>query len=512
MNMVGVAVGAITGVVNYLVPPFTRHISYLYHHKRNANDLRIQMERLGEVTEDTQRLVNAAEMRGEVIRVVVKGWLEKVNGIVSKETELQNALKESKGCLQGGCSGRYKVGKHAKRMIDEVRELLNVGGTFAAAGVSHPSPLPPGLESMQTLDFQEYGSTKSAMSQIMNALNDENINMIGVYGIGGVGKTTLMKEVAKISKNDGFFGQVVMVIVSQNPDLKKIQAEIAENLGQPLTQESLLVRARILSERIKKEKRTLLVLDDLWKPLNLVEEVGIPYGNNCKVVLTTRQLEVCNQMKTQSNVEVKVLSEGDAWVLFKWAAGDRIEVDDTLRLVANEVVRECAGLPLAIVVIGSTLRDKDQHTWEDAASELKKSSSSPPDIEGVHNKIFCPLKWSYDFLDNDATRFCLLLCCMFPEDYLISVEDDLLPYVVGEGLFENVHTLTKAKNRLHTQVERLKRSCLLLEDDREGYVRMHDVIRDVCIWIASSEVHGFVVKSGRPLTIWPDGEILKKCK
>ncbi|XP_043693173.1 disease resistance protein At4g27190-like [Telopea speciosissima] len=507
--VVGVAIGAITEVVKYFVSPFTRRISYLVHHKRNANDLRNQIARLGKVKEDVQSFVNAAHMRGEVIRVVVEGWLIKVNQMQSKEMELQNALEESKGCLQGGCSGRYQVGKNAKHMIDEVKELLNEGGTFAA--VSDPSPLPPSIESMQTLDFQEFGSTKSAMDQIMKALKDEDINMVGVYGMAGVGKTTLMKEVAKILKKDGLFDQVMMVTVSQDPVLTKLQGEIAENLGLPLTQASLSVRARFLLDSLK-EKRILLVLDDLWEQLNLLEELGIPCGNNCKVVLTTRRLEVCNQMKTQSNVEVKVLSEGDAWVLFKSVVGERIEEDNMLCSVANQVVRECGGLPLIVVVIGSTLRDKDLSTWEDAASELKKSSSSPPDIEGLHKKVFCPIKWSYDFLDNDATKFCFLLCCLFPEDSIIS-EEDLLPYVVGERVFGNIHTLTEARKRLHTQMERLKRSCLLLDDHKkEGCVRMHDVIQDVSIWIASSEGHDFVVVSGRPLTNWPDGETLRKCK
>ncbi|XP_043689081.1 probable disease resistance protein At5g63020 isoform X2 [Telopea speciosissima] len=183
--IVGVAVGAITELVKYMVSPFTRHISYLVHHKRNANDLGAQMKNLGEKKEDVQRLVSAAHMRGEVIRVVVEGWLKDVHQVQSKETELQNALEEiSKGCLQGGCSTHYQVGKDAKCMIDEVKKLLNKGETFTV--VSDPSPLPPSLETLQTLDFQVYGSTKLAMDEIMNALKDEHINMVGVYGIGGM--------------------------------------------------------------------------------------------------------------------------------------------------------------------------------------------------------------------------------------------------------------------------------------------------------------------------------------
>ncbi|XP_043687954.1 LOW QUALITY PROTEIN: putative disease resistance protein At1g63350 [Telopea speciosissima] len=492
-----IVIGGITEVVKYLVSPFMDNISYLIHYKRNSNDLKNEMARLGEMEEDVQRSVDAARLRGDVIKVVVESWLTRVKEKQNEETTLHNSLEESKGCPQRGCSLRYRVGKDAKRMIDEVKKLLIEGQTFVS--VSDPSPLPPGPESMQTLDFQVYESTKSAMDKIMKALKDQNIKMVGVYGIGGVGKTTLMRELAKKLKKDGHFDQVVMVTVSQEPVFKKIQGEIAENLGLPLTEESLDVRARRLIDRLRKEKRILIVLDDLWKRLDLLQEVGIPCGNNCKVVLTTRQLQVCSQMETQINVEVKVLSEGDAWSLFKWASGDCVENDNTLHAVAKEIVRECGGLPIAIITIGRALRRKDRYVWEDAASQLKKSNSSPPDIEGVNEKVFHSIKLSY-----------------LPEDFSIS-EDDLLPHVIGEGVFGDIKTLVESRNRLHMHLERLKASCLLLDADserEEGCVKMHDVIRDVSIWIASQQGRDFVIKSGRGLTDLPeeDMEKLRKCK
>ncbi|KAJ4967578.1 hypothetical protein NE237_019427 [Protea cynaroides] len=338
-----IIIGAITEVVKYLFSPFTDHFGYLVHYKRNSNDLKEPMARLGERKEDVQRSIDAAHIRGEVIKVMVKSWLKRVNEMQSKEMTLNNTLKQSKGCFQGGCYVHYQVGKDEKQIIDQVKELINEGRTFT--DVSDPASLPPSLEIKPTLEFQVYDSTKLAMDQIMGALKRENVNMVGVYGFGGVGKTTLMKQMAKILERHEVFYHVVMVIVSQDPIWTKIQGEIAENLGLPLTQEFLSMRARLLLDRLKKEKRILIVLDDFWNPLNLLEQIGIPYGNNYKVVLTTRQLEVCIQMKTQFNVEVKVLAKGDAWTLFKWAARDIIENDNTLRPKAKQIVRECGVFP-----------------------------------------------------------------------------------------------------------------------------------------------------------------------
>ncbi|KAJ4967582.1 hypothetical protein NE237_019431 [Protea cynaroides] len=511
VTTIDIVINAISEVIKYLVSPFMDHVSYLVYYKKNANDLREQMARLGELKADVQRSIDAAHMRGEVIKIVVENWLTRANEMQSKEMILNNTLEQNKGCLQGGCSMHYQVGKNAKQMIEQVKELLIEGRTFTT--MLDPTPLPPSLETMQTLDFQVYDSTKLAMDQIMEALKREHVNMVGVYGLGGVGKTTLMKQMAKILERDGFFNHVVMVTVSQVPAWTKIQGEIAKNLGLKFTDDSLSVRARRLVDRLKGEKRILIVLDDLWKPLNLLEQIGIPYGNNCKIVLTTRLLEVCIQMETQFNVEVKVLLEGDAWILFKRAVGELIENDNTLHSVAKQIVRECGGLPLAIVIIGRALRAKDQSVWNDAASELMKMSSSPPDIQGMHEKVFRSIELSYNYLASEATKFCFLLCCMFPKDSSIS-ENDLLPYVVGEGVFRDIASLYEVRNKLHTHMERLKGSCLLVDDcRRKGFVRMHDVIRDVSIWIASKEGHDFVVKSGRGLTQFQDrDEELGKCK
>ncbi|XP_043699768.1 probable disease resistance protein At4g27220 [Telopea speciosissima] len=76
--------------------------------------------------------------------------------------------------------------------------------------------------------------------------------------------------------------------------------------------------------------------------------------------------------------------------------------------------------------------------------------------------------------------------------------------------------MNEARNRLHTVLDTLKRSSLLLNVDnptRNGCVRMHDIVRDVAIWIASHEdQHGFVVKAGSGLEEWPNMENLRNCK
>ncbi|XP_043698685.1 disease resistance protein At4g27190-like [Telopea speciosissima] len=217
-------------------------------------------------------------------------------------------------------------------------------------------------------------------------------------------------------------------------------------------------------------------------------------------------------MNTQYNVEVKELEEADAWKLFGMSVGgDRLDSSE-LHEVAREVVKECGGLSVALVTVGKALRNKDRTVWVDALTQLRMSI--PSRIPGIQKQVFS-IKLSYDYLESEETRHCFLLCCLFPEDFLIS-KDDLLPYVWAEGIFEAIENMNEARNRLHTVLDTLKRSSLLLnvdDDSRFECVRMHDIVRDVAIWIASHEdQHGFVVKVGSGLKEWPNILNLRNCK
>ncbi|KAF9609633.1 hypothetical protein IFM89_017772 [Coptis chinensis] len=350
------------------------------------------------------------------------------------------------------------------------------------------------------------------MEEVIAALKDDRVSIVAVYGMGGVGKTTLMKQVAKDIIKDKLFDKVVMTIVSQNPDLRSIQEQIAEGLGVQLPKENAFLRAAKLCERLKHEKKILLIVDDLWTRLELAE-VGIPNGNEhsgCKVVFTTRSLDACCMMNSQAKIEVHTLSQLDSWNLFRYHATD-IVYSDGLHKIASEVVNKCDGLPLALVTLGRALQGRDRIVWEDAALQLGKSIF--PQVDGMHAKVFNSIKLSYDYIESEEMKKTFLFCCTFPEDHKIIVEDDLLRYAIGERILKNVDNLMEAKIRLHKVVDSLIASGLMLRVRRStvvnghildrGGIMMHDVVRDVATVIASEDTPGFIVRAGIGLKLWP---------
>ncbi|XP_077222002.1 putative disease resistance protein At1g51480 [Tasmannia lanceolata] len=165
------------------------------------------------------------------------------------------------------------------------------------------------------------------------------------------------------------------------------------------------------------------MLDDLWEEI-ILDDVGIPKPNKenkCKIVLSTHFLQVSNAMDADMQFKVKTLGSDKAWNLFHEKAGEVVVWPD-IQALAVEVVKECDGLPLAIITVGRAMRGKERkEVWLDALRVLKELAV--PEIEGMEPKVFRSLKLSYDCLEEDNIKLYFLYCALYPEDYVIDVSD-----------------------------------------------------------------------------------------
>ena len=107
----------------------------------------------------------------------------------------------------------------------------------------------------------------------------------------------------------------------------------------------------------------------------------------------------------------------------------------------------------------------------------------PSKFSGMGDHVFPVLKFSYDSLQNGTLRSCFLYLAVFQDDYVI-IDNDLINLWIGEGFLDEFDNLHEARNQGHNIIEHLKVACLF-ESDEDNLIKMHDVIRDMALWLTS---------------------------
>ncbi|TQD96458.1 hypothetical protein C1H46_017953 [Malus baccata] len=336
----------------------------------------------------------------------------------------------------------------------------------------------------------------------MDELRIPNTDLILVYGIGGVGKTTLVEEVLRQAVKEKLFADAVMVTSVQNPDLEGIQKEIDRKLGMEVQEsETMSVRALHLCDRVK-HKKVLVILDNIWESIDL-QAVGLPCLPTCRILLTSRTRKLLSSEKrSQKDFELRVLNEEEAWVLFETKAGDVVKNPD-IRNVATDVAKKCGGLPLLVVTVASSLRNRSTLTvWKNALRCLKVFDNEDP----ANQEAYSALEWSYNQLDDQKLKPLFLICGILVNHFGNASLTDLFKYTIGLGMFKNIDSVEDAQYALHVRIEELKDSCLLLDSKDNTSIAMHDLLRDVAISIASKGHRALLRAKGDDLKEWPNNK------
>ena len=256
------------------------------------------------------------------------------------------------------------------------------------------------------------------IKRVSKLLEDDKVFVIGICGMGGVGKTLLATLVENEVKRKVTFKDVFWVTVSHNHSISKLQHDIAKRIGLKLDEDDERVRADSLSVAMEKKGKSILILDDVWKYIDL-QKVGIhPEVNGIKVILTTRLKHVCHQMDCQpyAILQMYPLNTHEDWELFMLKLGH----DGTPKILPNEIERigRCIveiykGLPLAINVMARTMkRIDDFHQWKHGLNKHEKLELG----QMVEEEVFKVLKCSYDNLMAKNLQNCFLYCALLSID------------------------------------------------------------------------------------------------
>ncbi|XP_073002834.1 LOW QUALITY PROTEIN: disease resistance protein RPS5-like [Typha latifolia] len=480
---------ALAPLFNFLM----RQLTYPFKAGDNVRALRSASGHLLTKKDDVVEKIEIAERNGQRPTHQLQRWLDEVEATKTQVDAIVEKYKQSClcfKCFSPDCCSNYTISKTAAKKLLDVQRLLNSETTEEVS----ITPVPPPVQEVPIpTTSTALPNANPNLEEALHYIKEEQVvGMIGIWGMGGVGKTCLLGQINNSFIGDSSFDVVIFYTASQSYTTRNFQKEIAKSLklqrdGDVSTQAHIIFS--FLSKR-----NFLLLLDDIWERIDL-QEVGIPFplglvgGCKRKVVLTTRSTTVCGQMEVRKKIKVESLNYQDAWSLFLEKVGEEtISSHPRISSLAKDVVKELRGLPLALITTGRAMYEKkDPREWEHAIDLLKKSQldkvekHSPEDIE---KGTFYRLKFSYDSLNSDTLRECFLSCSMWPEDYWIKKEE-LIECWMGLGLIKEFDNMSEAFNTGYTLIGDLVAACLLEPDRRYGLrVRMHDVLRDMALWIA----------------------------
>ncbi|XP_029128535.1 putative disease resistance RPP13-like protein 1, partial [Cajanus cajan] len=324
-------------------------------------------------------------------------------------------------------------------------------------------------------------------------LSDEDgkknhMEVLTILGMGGLGKTTLAQCLYNDNAVQKHFDLTIWAWVSDDFDVFRVTKTIVESVTSKKSDSTNLDALRVELKNNLRDKKFLLVLDDLWnEKYNDWNHLIAPFTSGkkgSKIIVTTRQHRVAQITHTFPICELNRLTDENCWcILAKHAFGNEGFIKyPMLEEIGRKIARKCDGLPLAAKTLGGLLRSiVDVEEW----NRILKSNL------WAHNDVTPALRISYLHLPAHLKR-CFAYCSIFPKQHLLDRKELILLWM-AEGFLQQIHgekSLESAGDECFNEL--LSRS--LIEKDKaitEEKFRMHDLTYDLARLVSGKSSYNF---------------------
>ncbi|XP_073036468.1 putative disease resistance RPP13-like protein 3 [Primulina eburnea] len=336
--------------------------------------------------------------------------------------------------------------------------------------------------------------------QIMEILtgHQSSLRIISIVGMGGIGKTTLARNVYHHPYIVHHFHVHAWVTISQQYSLHGIVLALMKEIGilakcsKEEEGEEITQSVDELGERLHKSlsgRKYLIVMDDLWsiECWNDIKMFFPDNNNGSRFMITTRQTKVADDFRSCTPHQLHLLDKDQSWALFcDKVFGKESCCPPELEEVGKTIVRNCGGLPLAIVAISGLLAKSSRAVeyWEHVANNTHEALN-----KGGDGLCFEILSLSYKHLPVHL-KPCFLYMAIFPEDRKIKISK-LVKLWVAEGILKPMSSRSLeeiAEDNLKDLIDRnLIQVHAYGSRNKIKTCTIHDLLRDLCLREAQKE-------------------------
>ncbi|KAJ9558662.1 hypothetical protein OSB04_013276 [Centaurea solstitialis] len=293
-------------------------------------------------------------------------------------------------------------------------------------------------------------------------------DILTIWGLSGIGKTSLAEYVFKLYGHEfqrsSFIVDVSRKCAEKSSGLLDLQKQICHDISKIGSIQGHHVSAYTSQiENALARTKVFLVLDDVDSHDHLDALLGKKgFHQGSKIIITTKDVsltekcELFNQIVQPKHTKhlLQGLNDYDSLTLLSLCAFKCNNPTEGYREVSKKLVKYCKGHPLALEVIGKSLRTGDVAEWEDYLQRLKEEPDS---------RIRKVLQMSFDSLPSTHDKELFM---------------DIACFFVGKDK-KSVETVLKACGvRIVLGIKNLVERCLL-SIGNDNKLMMHQLVQEM---------------------------------